>query len=288
MEFITRIEPATEERINISVKSYGTGKPIVLIHGWPLSKEMWEYQLEYLVEAGLNVVKYDRRGFGKSSKPWTGYDYDTMTDDLHAVLEVLDLRDVTLVGFSMGGGEAVRYLSRYGSERVSQLVLISAVTPFLGKTDDNPDGVEAVNFMNMINKLNEDRIGFLADFGKKFFGVNMLHHPVSEPLLQYYLSLQAKASGRATRECVTAFAFTDFREDCKRVSVPTLIIHGDSDEIVPKEAGGDRTAQLIPHAQYLVYEGQPHGLFYTHKDQLSIDLANFALGKLDIGPSGTL
>lgn len=288
MEFITRIDPATEERINISVKSYGAGKPIVLIHGWPLSKEMWEYQLEPLIGAGLNVVKYDRRGFGKSSKPWTGYDYDTLTDDLHVVLETLDLRDVTLVGFSMGGGEAVRYLSRYGNERVSKLVLISAVTPFMAQTNDNPEGVPQSTFTDMLNGLRDDRIGFLADFGKKFFGVSLLKKPVSEPLLQYYLGLQSKASGRATRECVQSFAYTDFRKDCAAVTVPTLVIHGDADEIVPKETGGDQTVKLIPHAQYLVYEGQPHGLFYTHKDQLSLDLSNFALGKLDIGPAGTL
>lgn len=276
MKHIISKDKTTGEDIRISYKDYGSGKPIVFIHGWPLSKHMWEYQLEPIVEAGLRVVKYDRRGFGQSDKPWSGYDYDTLADDLSAVLEQLNLTDVTLVGFSMGGGEALRYLGRYGNSRVSQLVLISSVAPYLVKTDDNPDGVDSSTFNKMLEKLNEDRIGFLDGFGKDFFGVNLIKHPVSAPLLEYYRDIAANASPKATKACVASFAHTDFRSDCGAVTIPTLLIHGDADKIVPKENSTDRVAKMIPQAQYLVYEGAPHGLFYTHKDALSRDLIAFA------------
>lgn len=168
MEYITTKDASTGEEVEISYKDYGQGRPVVLIHGWPLSKEMWEYQLDDLINAGLRVIKYDRRGFGKSSKPWNSYDYDTLTDDLNAIMEQLELRDAILVGFSMGGGEAVRYLSRYGRERVSKLVLISAVTPYLGKSSDNPEGVDESVFAGMMKQMKEDRIEFLDAFGKLF------------------------------------------------------------------------------------------------------------------------
>jgi pimeloyl-ACP methyl ester carboxylesterase len=275
MKFIKTKDAHTGEEIQLSYCDYGQGKPIVLIHGWPLSKEMWEYQLNDLVNAGNRVVKYDRRGFGKSSKTWDGYDYDSLTDDLHAVLEQLDLNDVTLVGFSMGGGEAVRYLSRYGTERVSKLVLISAVTPYLSKSNDNPEGVDPSVFAEMMAQMKDDRIGFLDTFGKQFFGVNLLNHPVSTPLLEYYRMLGSMASARSTQQCALSFAQTDFREDVKAVSIPTLIIHGDADKTVPIDASSARTANMITGSQYLVYEGAPHGLFYTHREQLNADLISF-------------
>lgn len=277
MKYITRNDSTTGEEIQLSFKDYGQGRPVVLIHGWPLSKEMWEYQLDDLVNAGLRVIKYDRRGFGKSSKPWNGYDYDTLTEDLHAIIEQLDLRDVVLVGFSMGGGEAVRYLNRYGNSRVSKLVLISAVTPYLLKTADNPDGVEESVFADMLSKMKEDRIAFLEDFGKKFFSVSLVNHPVSTPLLEYYRMLAAVAAPRATQQCAIAFAQTDFRNDVEAVSVPTLIIHGDDDKTVPVEVSSERTARMIPESQYIVYGGAPHGLFYTHRNRLNQDLIQFCL-----------
>src|SRR5688500_5984743 len=166
--------------VNLFYEDWGTGQPVVLIHGWPLSHEMWEAQLTELPQQGLRCIAYDRRGFGKSSKPWQGYDYDTLADDLKAVLDELDLNDVTLVGFSMGGGEVVRYLSKYGSARVSKAVLLGAVTPFLLKTSDNANGAPQEVFDGMIEKIREDRPAFLADFGKQFFGVNLLSHPVSQ------------------------------------------------------------------------------------------------------------
>ena len=277
MDFIKTTDTATGEQVEISYKDYGHGRPIVLIHGWPLSKEMWEYQIEDLINAGFRVIKYDRRGFGKSSKPWGSYDYDTLTSDLNTIMEELDLNDAILCGFSMGGGEAVRYLSQYGSTRVSKLVLISAVTPYLQHSSDNPDGVPAEVFEEMMTRMKADRIGFLDEFGKNFFGINLLNHPVSAPLLDYYRMLASVAAPRATQQCAISFATTDFREDLKAINIPTLIIHGDDDQIVPIKVSSDRTATMIPHAIYKVYEGAPHGLFYTHKEQLNKDLIDFGV-----------
>lgn len=278
MKFIKTKDIASGDEIKLSYKDYGKGRPVVLIHGWPSSKDMWEYQIDDLVNAGLRVIKYDRRGFGKSDKPWDGYDYDTLTDDLNALLEELDLRDAALVGFSMGGGEAVRYLSRYGnSGRVSGLILVSAVTPFLGETSDNPEGVPQAVFAEMLEQMKEDRIDFLDKFGEQFFGVGMLNHPVSKPYLQYFRGLAEVALPRATQQCAIAFANTDFRADVQAVNVPTLIIHGDADKTVPKAASGDRTAKMIPNAVYKVYEGAPHGLFYTERKRLNADIIDFAL-----------
>jgi non-heme chloroperoxidase len=281
MKYITRTDDSTGEKIQLSYCDYGKGKPVILIHGWPLSKEMWEYQLDDLVNAGLRVIKYDRRGFGKSSKPWDGYDYDTLSADLNAIITELNLSDVTLVGFSMGGGEVVRYLTNYGSNKVAKIVLISAVTPYLSKTDDNPDGVPQEEFDKMLEEIKEDRIAFLDEFGKKFFGVNIVKHPVSSSLLSYYCMLASVASSRSTQQCVKSFAQTDFRGDLENITVPTLVIHGDSDKTVPLESSGKRTAEMIHDCQYLVYNGAPHGLFYTHKERLNQDLVNFILSKTD-------
>ncbi len=276
-KYITSRDLTTGQELEISFKDYGSGKPVVLIHGWPVSKDMWEYQLEDLVNAGLRVVKYDRRGFGKSDKPWSGYDYDSLAGDLNALLEELDLKDVTLVGFSMGGGEVARYMAKYGANgRVSQVVFISSVAPYLLKTDDNPQGVDGKVFADMIGKISEDRIGFLDGFGKDFFGVSLLSHPVSAPLLEFYRDMAAVAPPQSTKACVASFAYTDFRSDVQGITVPTLIIHGDSDNIVPMEAASERLAKMIPQAQFLIYEGAPHGLFYTHREALNRDLISFA------------
>ncbi len=280
MEFIKTTDSTTGEEVQLSFKDYGKGRPVVLIHGWPLSKEMWEYQIEDLVKAGLRVIKYDRRGFGKSSKPWNGYDYDTLTADLNAIMEELDLKDAVLVGFSMGGGEAVRYLSKYGNARVSKLVLISAVVPYLKNTDDNPEGVPDEVFEEMMKKMKKDRIAFLDDFGKTFFGVNLINHPVSSPLLDYYRMLASVAAPRATQQCALSFAGTDFRNDVTSITVPTLIIHGDDDQTVPIKASSDRTSKMIPNAEYKIYEGAPHGLFYTHREKLNEDLISFCTGNV--------
>jgi len=278
MKYITTNDASTGEEIQLSYKDYGQGRPVVLIHGWPSSKDMWEYQIDDLVNAGLRVIKYDRRGFGKSSKPWDGYDYDSLTDDLHAILEQLDLRDAVLVGFSMGGGEVVRYLSRYGSSgRVSKIALVSSVTPYLAQNNDNPEGVPQAVFAEMMEKMKKDRINFLEDFGKQFFGVGLLNNPVSTPYLQYFRGLAEVALPRATQQCALSFANTDFRADVKAVKVPTLIIHGDADKTVPIANSSDRTAKMIPNAVYKVYEGAPHGLFITERERLNQDLIDFCL-----------
>lgn len=261
--------------IDIFLRDYGSGKPVILIHGWPMSNEMWEYQIETLVQNNFRVIAYDRRGFGRSSQPWNGYDYDTMTDDLKAIIDQLGLENVTLVGFSMGGGEVVRYFSRHGGKNVSKAVLVSAVPPFMLKTEDNPDGLPQEMFAKMAQGIRNDRIGFLDDFGKDFFGVTILNRPLSTPLLENYRNLCAVASPRATLECATAFATTDFREELATVNVPTLVIHGDADKTVPIEISSEKSARLIPDARYLVYENAPHGLFYTDRDRLNKDLVEF-------------
>lgn len=261
--------------VNLFYEDWGAGNPVVLIHGWPLSHEMWEYQLTELPKHGLRCIAYDRRGFGKSSKPWDGYNYDTLAADLKAVLDELDLNNVTLVGFSMGGGEIARYFGLYGGERVSKVVLISAVTPFLLKTSDNPDGVDAEVFDKLIDQITDDRADFLASFGKQFFGVNLVKRSVSQAMLDWNQTLALLGSPKATIECVRAYSGTDFRNDIPKINVPTLIIHGDSDKTVPIQVSSDHTARMLVNAQYKVYEGAPHGLYYTEKERLNEDLLGF-------------
>lgn len=263
------------QKVQIHYCDWGSGKPVVLIHGWPSTSQMWEYQLGVLAKSGFRAIAYDRRGFGRSSVPFDSYSYDVLASDLNELLTQLDLRGVTLVGFSMGGGEVVRYLSKYGPERIEKIVLVSAVTPFMEKTEDNPEGLPREVFEGIIDGLKNDRAGFLESFGKSFFGVGLLSHPVSDAFLHNFWALSMGSSAHATIETAKAFAFTDFREDLKSVTVPTLIIHGDGDKTVPIEASGERTAKLIPHAQYLIYGGAPHGLWYTHKEQFNADLISF-------------
>ncbi|APT58903.1 arylesterase [Roseomonas gilardii] len=260
-------------------KDWGAGKPVVLVHGWPLNADMWEYQAPFLAENGCRVIAYDRRGFGRSGQPWSGYDYDTMADDLAALFDALDLRDATLVGFSMGGGEVARYLSRHGgSGRVSRAVLVSAVTPFLLRTENNPDGVDRSVFDDMVVNLQADRPAFLASFGKQFFGAGLLNFSISSELLQWAGNLALMASPKATLDCVRAFSETDFRADLPQIRVPVLVIHGDADGTVPIDAAGRRAAAMIPGARLLEYKGAPHGLFFTEKDRLNQDLLRFIGG----------
>jgi len=275
MSYIKTSNDATGKPVKINYNDYGIGKPVVLISGWPLSKEMWEYQIDDLVSSGHRVISYDRRGFGKSSQPWDGYDYDTLTDDLKALIDQLKLEDITLVGFSMGGGEVVRYFSRHAGKNVSSVVLIGAITPYMLKTESNPHGIPQEMFDAMLDQIKSDRISFLDDFGNTFFGVSMLNKPLSTPLLEYYRMLCSVASPRATAECAKAFSSTDFRSEMKSIHVPTLIIHGDEDKNVPIEATGKESAKVIPDNTFIIYEGAAHGLFYTQREKLNADLLNF-------------
>ncbi len=271
-------EKNTGKPVNIYYEDAGQGQPVVLIHGWPVDHNMWEYQLNELPKHGIRVISYDRRGFGMSDKPWGEYDYTTLANDLKALLEQLDLNDVVLAGFSMGGGEVARYCSLYNSERVSKVILISAVTPYMLKTDTNPDGVEKEMFDQMLMQLQEDRPAFLATFGKQFFGVNLMNHPVSDEILNWMQSLALCGSSKATIECLKAFSSTDFRDDVQSINIPTLIIHGDSDKTVPIDTAGKQSAALIKNSIFKIYEGAPHGLFITEKEQLNNDLIDFITG----------
>nr|WP_315220515.1 alpha/beta hydrolase [uncultured Flavobacterium sp.] len=265
----------TEQNVKLYVKDYGQGKPVILIHGWPLSNEMWEYQIDFLVQNNYRVIAYDRRGFGKSSQPWNGYDYDTLTDDLKQIIDQLELENVTLVGFSMGGGEVVRYFSRHGGKGVTKAVLLSSVIPFLLQTEDNPYGHPKEKSEGTAEAIKDDRIAFIDNFGKTFFGVNIINKPLSNPLLEYYRALCSAGSPRATLKCAESFSNTDFRDELQTIKVPTLIIHGDDDKIVPIELTSEKAAKAITDNTYIVYEGAPHGLFYTEKEKLNQDLLHF-------------
>lgn len=256
-------------------EDHGTGKPVVLIHGWPLSGRTWERQTPALIRAGFRVITYDRRGFGWSSQPWDGYDYDTLSADLAALMNELDLRDATLVGFSMGGGEVARYLGRYGSERVSKAVFASAVPPYLYKTPDNPDGgLDDGAISEFESGVKEDRAAFLEKFTKLFFSSGALSK-VSEAQRQYAKDIALFASPKGTLDCIAAFSRTDFRQDLSKITVPTLVIHGDSDGIVPFEVSGKRTAASIRGAKLAVIEGGPHGVNLSHADEFNQALIEF-------------
>jgi pimeloyl-ACP methyl ester carboxylesterase len=276
MSYIKAGQDANGNDIKLHYTDQGQGAPVVLIHGWPQNHEAWNYQLGELPKHGLRVVAYTRRGFGNSTKPFEGYDYDTLADDLKAVLDELDLQNVTLVGFSMGGGEVARYMSRHGGARVSKVVFVSAVTPFLLKTDDNPDGVDKSVFEDMTKQMKDDRFGFLQGFGKDFYGVTTISHPVSQAVLDWSFGMAVLGSQQATLGCAKAFAETDFRRDLETISVPALVIHGDDDKTVPIKNSGDRMNKHLKHATYITYDGAPHGLFITDKDKLNRDLVEFA------------
>jgi pimeloyl-ACP methyl ester carboxylesterase len=261
--------------IDMHYEDYGTGKPVVLIHGWPLSSRSWENQVPVLVAAGRRVVTYDRRGFGSSSQPWTGYDYDTFSADLDALLRHLDLRDATLVGFSMGGGEVVRYLGTHGEARVEKAVLAAAVPPFLYKSDDNPDGgLDDETIASFENGVKGDRLAFLEQFTTSFFsaGNDLL---VSEAQRRYAASIAAFASPKGTLDCIRAFGRTDFRADLEKITVPVLVIHGDADAVVPFEVSGKRSAESLANSELVLVEGGPHAINASHVQQFNEALIAF-------------
>ena len=255
---------------------WGTGAPVILIHGWPLTSASWEYQASLLAESGFRVIAYDRRGFGRSGWPFAGYDYDTLASDLATLMDTLDIHGASLVGFSMGGGEVARYLGKYGANgRVAKAVLIGAVTPFLLQTGDNPEGVDKSVFDGIVEALKQDRPAFLEQFWPKFYGRTLVHHSVSEPFLRFTQAMALTASPKATIDLVRAWSETDFRSDLAGITVPTLIMHGAADETVPASVSARRTAALVRHAEFIEYDGAPHGLIATMPDKLNADLLNF-------------
>jgi pimeloyl-ACP methyl ester carboxylesterase len=268
----------TENRapIELHYEDHGSGKPVVLIHGWPLSGRSWEYQVPALIDAGHRVITYDRRGFGASSQPWDGYDYDTFAADLHAVIEHLDLREVTLVGFSMGGGEVARYIGTHGTERIAKAVLAGAVTPYLYKSDAHQGGgLDDATIAAFEGGVKGDRIAFLDQFVTGFFTAGDRGLLVSEPTRLYNRGIAAFASPKGTLDCIGAFARTDFREDLARFDVPTLIIHGDSDAIVPFEVSGKRTQEFVAGSELVLLQHAPHGLNVTHAAEFNVALLDF-------------
>jgi len=265
--------------IELYYEDHGAGSPIVLIHGWPLSGRSWEKQVPVLVAGGHRVITYDRRGFGESSKPVSGYDYDTLAGDLNKLMTKLALREITLIGFSMGGGEVARYLGTYGSERVSQAVFISAIPPFLLKTSDNLQGVDASVFEDIRKAIAGDRLAFFPHFLKNFYNVDALRgHRISDEAVQLSWSIAAGASPTGTLDCVTAW-LTDFREDLGRIDIPTLVIHGDDDRILPLAATGARMLDFVKGSRLVVVEGGPHGITWTHAEQVNRELLGFLATK---------
>jgi non-heme chloroperoxidase len=264
----------TTDGTDIYYKDWGSGPAVLFSHGWPLDADMWDSQMHFLASRGYRTLAFDRRGFGRSSQPWNGYDYDTFADDIHQLIEHLGLEAVTLVGFSMGGGDVARYIARQGNDKVSGLVLLGAVTPLFIKTDDHPEGVDASVFEDIRAGLLKDRAQFIADFAAPFYGTNA-GQSVSAGVLAQTLNLALMASLKSTVDCVTAFSETDFRPDMAHINVPTLVIHGDADQIVPFAATGKLAAQMIEGAQLKVYEGAPHGFAVTHQEQLNEDLLAF-------------
>ncbi len=274
MSYIT-VGKANSSDIHLYYEDHGAGKPVVLIHGYPLNGTSWEKQIGVLLAAGHRVITYDRRGFGKSSQPTTGYDYDTFAEDLRKLVTKLELRDFTLVGFSMGGGEVARYIGKFGSDGVSKAVILSGVPPYLLKTPDNPEGVDKSVFTGIETAIQADRYAFFSEFFKNFYNTDVLMGKrVSEQAVQASWNVAASCSATATLACVSTW-YSDFRKDVARIDVPTLVMHGDADRILPITAAGPRTAKLIKGARLVVVEGGPHCITWTHSEIVNRELVSF-------------
>ena len=261
--------------ISLYYEDHGSGQPVVLIHGYPLNGASWEKQIPVLLDAGYRVIAYDRRGFGRSSQPTTGYNYDTFAEDLHKLVTHLKLRDFALVGFSMGGGEVARYIGKFGSKDVSKAVIMGGVPPFLLKTADNPDGVDGAIFEGIEKAIAADRYAFFTEFFKNFYNTDVyLGKRVSEQAVQASWNVAAGASATASLACVPTW-LEDFRKDLAKIDVPTLVIHGDSDRIVPFSAAGQRTAKLVKGAELVVIKDGPHNVAWTHADEVNSALVKF-------------
>jgi len=265
----------TRDGVDLYVKDWGTGRPVVLLHGWPLSADTFDHLAAAIAGAGMRAIAYDRRGFGRSAQPWGGYDYDTLATDLADVIEATGARGATLVGFSMGGGEVVRYLSRFPDNTVRQAVLIGSVVPYMLQTPDNPKGVPQATFDQIAEGILADRPKFWAGFFPQFYGTGLLSHPVSDEVVAWSAQVAMQGSLKATLGCATAFSTTDFRPDLKAVKVPTLIIHGTADVIVPIDVSSREAVKGIAGSVLKEYEGGPHGLLGSHQDQVRDDVLAF-------------
>ena len=265
----------TADGVKLRVKDWGRGRAVVMMHGWPLSADTFDDLGMAITNAGMRAIAYDRRGFGRSQQPWDGYDYDTLSEDLAAVIDQTRAEDVTLIGFSMGGGEVARYLTRHGASKIKQAVLIASIVPYMRKTADNPQGVDQQVFDGMAEKIEADRAAFWTGFFKDFYGVSLTSPSVSQEVLDWSSAVSMQASLRATLECAKSFSTTDLRPDLKSFTVPTLIIHGTADKTVPIDASARPAAKGISDSTLIEYDGAPHGLLASHKSQLISDVMQF-------------
>jgi non-heme chloroperoxidase len=278
MSTATRLAPptiTTSDGTIIYFKDWGSGRPIVFSHGWPLSADAWDDQLNFFAANGFRAVAYDRRGHGRSSQPWDGNDMDTYADDLAELLEALDLHDVTLVGHSAGGGDVARYIGRHGTSRIAKAVLVDAVPPLMLKTDANPDGVPIEVFDEIRAAVASDRSQFYEDLSAPFYGVNREGSTVSQGVRDAFWLMSMQAGLKGALDSIKAFSETDFTEDLKRFDVPTLIIHGEDDQNVPLANSALKSSKIVADAELKVYPAAPHGLTVTHKDQFNADLLEF-------------
>jgi non-heme chloroperoxidase len=272
MPYITKND---NQNVELYYEDFGSGQPLILIHGWPLSGKSWEMQIPVLLNLGYRVITYDRRGFGKSSPTADGYDYDSLAKDLHELISQLELKNVILFGFSMGGGEVVRYLTNYGSENVDKVALISSIIPLVKQKEDNPDGVPQEKLDTIMESLKTDRVTFLESFHKDFYSYGLLSQSVSQRQLDYDWSIASCASPIATIKCAESWANTDFRPELVNVKVRTLIVHGGNDKVVPIETAGKQAAQGFANNEFMIIEGAPHGLNVTHADELNTIITGF-------------
>jgi non-heme chloroperoxidase len=272
----------TRDGTDLYVKDWGSGRPVVLIHGWPLSADSWDAQAMALAESGFRAIAYDRRGFGRSGQPWSGYDYDTLSDDLADVLDQTGAEDATIVGFSMGGGEVARYMSRHEGKGVIGAGLISSVVPYMLKTEDNPNGVPEAQLKAIGEGIKKDRPGFFHSFLQDFFGVGFISSPVSSQTVDWAWRLAMQGGLKPILACAESFGHTDFRSDLAAFRVPTLVVHGTADKTVPIDATGREAVKGIAQSQLVEYDGAPHGLTITESDRFTKDLLTF-LGRSPAG-----